>query len=143
MVKIFPSLLSSLPAFLSLSTHIWYDFPPSIFQSKFFTSQVLFFGLLALGDERGQFSSAVTQSCLILCEPMDWSTPGFPVHHQLPEFTQTHVCPVGDAIQPLILCCPLLLLPSLFPSIRVFSNESGGKTIRASHQVAKVLEFLL
>ena len=50
--------------------------------------------------------------------------PGLPVHHQLPESTQTHVHWVGDAIQPLILCCPLLLLPSIFPSIRVFSNES-------------------
>ena len=56
---------------------------------------------------------------------MDCSTPGLPVHHQLPEFTQTHVHWVSDAIQPLILCRPLLLLPSIFPSIRVFSNESA------------------
>ena len=55
---------------------------------------------------------------------MNCSTPGLPVHHQLPEFTQTHVHPVGDAIQPLILCRPLFLLPSILPSIRVFSNES-------------------
>ena len=68
-----------------------------------------------------QFSS-VTQSCPTLCEPMDCSTPGFPVHYLLPEFTQTHVHRVGDAI--LILCYPLLLPPSIFPSIRVFSNES-------------------
>ena len=46
-----------------------------------------------------QFSS-VTQSCLTLCDPMDCSTPGLPVHHQLPEFTQTHVHWVGDTIQP-------------------------------------------
>ena len=46
-----------------------------------------------------QFSS-VTQSCPTLCNPMNRSTPGLPVHHQLPEFTQTHVHPVGDAIQP-------------------------------------------
>ena len=46
-----------------------------------------------------QFSS-VTRSCLTLCEPMDCSTPGLPVHHQLPEFTQTHVHRVSDAIQP-------------------------------------------
>ena len=44
--------------------------------------------------------SSVTQSCLTLCNPMDCSTPGLPVHHQLPEFTQTHVHRVGDAIQP-------------------------------------------
>ena len=44
--------------------------------------------------------SSVTQSCLILCDPMDCSTPGLPVHHQLPELTQTHIHLVGDAIQP-------------------------------------------
>ena len=50
--------------------------------------------------------------------------PGLPVHHQFPELTQTHVHRIGDAINHLILCHPLLLLPSIFPSIRVFSNES-------------------
>ena len=55
---------------------------------------------------------------------MNHSMPGLPVHHQLLEFTQTHVHQVGDAIQHLILCCPLLLLPLIPPSIRVFSNES-------------------
>ena len=69
-----------------------------------------------------QFSS-ITQSCPTLCDPMDCSTPGFPVHHQHPELAQIHVHPVGDDIQHLILCCPLLL-PSIFPSIRVFSSES-------------------
>ena len=54
---------------------------------------------------------------------MDYSTPGLPVHNQLPELTQTHVHWVHDAIH-FILCRPLLLLPSVFPSIRVFSNES-------------------
>ena len=69
-----------------------------------------------------QFSS-VAQSCQTLCDPMDCSTLGFPVHHQLPEFTQTHVYRVGDAIQP---SHPLLTpsLPSIFPRIRVFSNVS-------------------
>ena len=55
---------------------------------------------------------------------MNCSTPGLPVHHQLPEFTQTQVHQVSDAISHLILCCPLLLLPPIPPSIRVFSNES-------------------
>ena len=71
-----------------------------------------------------QFSS-VTQSCPTLSDPMNHSTPGLPVHHQLPEFTQTQVHQVGDAIQPShILCCPLLLLPPIPHSIRVFSSES-------------------
>ena len=70
-----------------------------------------------------QFSS-VGQSCLPLCDPMDCSTPCFPVHHQLLELAQTHVHQVSDAIQPFILCRPLLLLPSIFPSISVFSSES-------------------
>ena len=51
------------------------------------------------GSPQGQFSS-VTQSCPTLCDPMNRRTPGLPVHHQLPEFTQTHVHQVGDAIQP-------------------------------------------
>ena len=68
-----------------------------------------------------QFSS-VTQWCLTLRDPMNCSTPGIPVYHQLPESTQTHVHWVGDAIQP---PRPLLLLPSIFPSIRIFSNESA------------------
>ena len=67
---------------------------------------------------------SATQSCLTLCDPTDCSMPGFPVHHQLPEFTQPHVHWVGDAIQSSHFCPPLLLLPSIFPSIRVFSNES-------------------
>ena len=65
---------------------------------------------------------SVTQSCPTLWDPMDCSTPGLPVHHQLLEFTQTHVHWVSSY---LILCCPLLLLPSIFPSIRVFSRESA------------------
>ena len=54
---------------------------------------------------------------------MNYSTPGLHVHHQLPEFTQTHIHRVGDAIQHLILCRVLLLPPSIFPSIRVLSSE--------------------
>ena len=65
--------------------------------------------------------SSVAQSCLTLCDPMDCSTPGLPVHHQLPEFTQTHVHQVGDAIQP----SHPLLSPSPPPSIRIFSSESA------------------
>ena len=68
--------------------------------------------------------SSVAQSCLTLCDPLNCNTPGLPVHHQLPEFTQTHVHRVADAIQPSHLCRPLLLLPPIPPCIRVFSNES-------------------
>ena len=66
----------------------------------------------------------VLTSCPTLCDSMNCSTPGLPVHHHLPEFTQTYVHRVGDAIHHLILCHPLLLLPPMPPSIRVFSNES-------------------
>ena len=66
-----------------------------------------------------QFSS-VAQSCPTLCNTMNCSMPGLPVHHQLPEFIQTQV-----PFSHLILCRPLLLLPSIFPIIRVFSNESA------------------
>ena len=70
-----------------------------------------------------QFSS-ITQSCPTLCDPMNCSTPGLPVHHQLPEFTQTHVHRVSDAIQPSHpLSSPSPPAP-ICPSIRVFSNES-------------------
>ena len=69
-------------------------------------------------------SSSVAQTCR-LCNPMNRSTPGLPVHHQLPVLTQTHVHQVSDAIQHLILCCSLLFLPPIPPSIRVFSNESN------------------
>ena len=71
--------------------------------------------------------SSVAQSCLAFCNPMDCSTPDFPLHHQQPELAQTHVRWVGDAIQlshPLSSPSPLLLLPLIFTSIRVFSNES-------------------
>ena len=70
-----------------------------------------------------QFCS-VTESCLIPCDPMSCSTPGLPVHHQLPEFTQTHIHLVSDTIQPSHPLSSLLLLPPIPPSIRVFSNES-------------------
>ena len=70
-----------------------------------------------------QFSS-VAPSCLTPCDPMDCSTPGFPVHHQLLELTQTHAHWISDGIPPSHLCCSLLLPPSNFPSIRVFSKKS-------------------
>ena len=68
--------------------------------------------------------SSVTQSCPTLCDPMNRSTPGLPVYHQLPEFTQTHAIKSVMPSSHLILCRPLLLLTPIPPSIRVFSNES-------------------
>ena len=71
-----------------------------------------------------QFSS-VTQSCPTLCDPMNCSTPGLPVHHQLLESTQTHVHWVADAIQPSHPLSSPFTPSSIFPSIKVFSNESA------------------
>ena len=84
-----------------------------------------------------QFSS-VTQSCPTLCNPMDCSMPGLPVHHQLPEFTQTQVHRVGNAIQP--------SHPLSSPSPPIFNlaqHQGLFKWINSLHQVAKVLEFQL
>ena len=82
--------------------------------------------------------SSVTQSCLTLCNPMDCSTPGFPVHHQLPEFAQTHVHQVSDAIQP---SHPLLSpSPSTFNLSQGLFNQGLFQWGSSSHQVAKVLE---
>ena len=84
-----------------------------------------------------QFSS-VTQSCLTLCDPMDCSTPGLPVHHQLLEFTQTHVHWVGDAIQP----SHPLSSPSP-PAFNLSQHQGLFKWVISLHQVAKLLEFQL
>ena len=69
------------------------------------------------------FCCSVAQSCPTLCHTVDWSTPGFPVLQHLPELAQTYVHQVSDTSNHLILCHLLLLLPSAFPSIKVFSNE--------------------
>ena len=82
-----------------------------------------------------QFSS-VTHSCLTLWDSMNCSTPGFPVHHQLLEFTQTHVQWVGDAIQP----SHPLSSPSP-PTFNLSQRQGLFKWVSPSHQVAKVLEF--
>ena len=82
-----------------------------------------------------QFSS-VAQSCLTLCNPMDHSTPGLPVHHQLPEFTQTHVHWVCDAIQPSHPVVPFSSFPKSFPASGSFQMSqlfaSGGPSIGVS-----------
>ena len=84
-----------------------------------------------------QFSS-VAQSCPTLCDPVNRSTPGLPVHHQLPEFTQTHVHRVGDAFQP----SHPLSSPSP-PALNLSQHQSLFQWVNSSHEVAKVLEFQL
>ena len=96
------------------------------------------FGILwAFSRHSVQFIS-VAQPCLTLCDPMNCSTPGLPVHHQLPEFTQTHVHWVSDAIQPSHpLSSPSPPAPS--PS----QHQGLFQWVKPSHEVAKVLEFQL
>ena len=86
---------------------------------------------------RNQFSS-VTQSCPTLCDPMNRSTPGLPNHHQLPEFTQTHVHWVGEAIQP----SHPLSSPSP-PAPNPSQHQSLFRWVNSSHEVTKILEFQL
>ena len=86
----------------------------------------------------GKSFSSVTQSCPTICDSMNYSTPGLPVHHQLPEFTQTHVHRVGDTIQP----SHSLSSPS--PLAFSLSQHQGlFKRVRSLHQVAKLLELQL
>ena len=84
-----------------------------------------------------QFSS-VTQSCPTLCDPMNHSMPGLPVQHKLPEFNQTHVHQVSDAIQP----SHPLSSPSP-PALNPSQHQSLFQWVNSSHEVAKVLEFQL
>ena len=83
-----------------------------------------------------QFGS-VSQLCPTLCNPMNCSTSGLPVHHQLPEFTQIHVHQVGDALQP----SHPLSSPSPPASFNLFQHQGLFQWVRSSHQVAKVLEL--
>ena len=107
----------------------------SLHQMAHFTSCLLW--TLDSPHYRLQFSS-VAQSYLTLWDPMNRSTPGLPVHHQLPEFTQTHVHWVGDAIQPSHpLSPPSPLAPN--PS----QHQSLFQWVNSSHEMAKVLEFQL
>ena len=101
-----------------------------------FQARVLEWGAIAFSGLKGsvQFSS-VTQSCLTLCDPMNRSTPGLPVHHQLPEFTQTLIHRVTDAIQP------SRPLSSPSPAPNLSQHQSLFQWVNSSHEVAKVLEF--
>ena len=116
-----------------------------VFLPKKYHGQRTLGGLLFMGSQKSptwlsdsiQFSS-VAQSCPTLCDPMNRSTPGLPVHHQLPEFTQTHVHWVGDAIQP--------SHPLSSPSPLTFNlsqHQGLFQWVNSSREVAKVLEFQL
>ena len=80
--------------------------------------------------------SPVTQSCPTLCNPMDCNVPGFPVRHQLPELTQTHVHRVSDAIQP-----PHLLLSPSPPAFNLSQHQGLFQWVSSLHQVAQVWSF--
>ena len=102
----------------------------------------LFFFLVSLFHSRYflliyQFSS-VAQSCLTLRNPMDCSTQGFPVHHQLPELAQIHVHRVSDAIQP-----PYPLMSPSPPACNLSQHQGLFQWVSSSHQVAKVLKLQL
>ena len=110
-----PIPLISLP--LSLS--------PSVFTNLFFVSVSLFaYTFICIVFLDSKYVVQSLKLCPTLCDPMKRSTPGLPVHHQLPEFTQTHIIESVMPSSHLILCRPLLLLPLIPPSIRVFFNES-------------------
>ena len=129
----------SLHANSDLLHHLLYKhtYPPthSLQDCLWLTSRIVFF--FQLGITLIQFSS-VAKLFLSLCNPTDCSTPGFPVHHQLPELLQTQVHPVGDAIQP----SHPLSSPSP-PAFNPSQHQGLFQWVSSSHQVAKVLEFQL
>ena len=124
--------------------HLWYVPECEMMQSLWKIARWLFRKLNKLNTcssdpmpSSFQFSS-VTQLCLTLCDPMNHSTPGLPGHHQFPEFTQTHVHRVSDAIQPSHpLSSPSPLAPN--PS----QHHSLFQWVNSSNEVAKALEFQL
>ena len=115
-----------------------YPIPPSYPTKSGSFHLNLVFLLLSFLSPSFPLFSPVTQSCLALCDPMDCSMPGLPVHHQLLELPQTHVHLVGDANQPF----HCLLSPSP-PTFNLSQKQGLFKRVSSSHQVAKVLEFQL
>ena len=110
---------------------------PRSFKNHSLKTNLLLIWLLLKPFSSAQFSS-VTQLCPTLCNPMNRSTPGLPVHHQLPEFTQTQVHRVGDAIQP----SHPLSSPSP-PALNPSQHQGLFQWVNPLHEVAKVLEFQL
>ena len=140
--KLSPVLLSSLIHYHFLCFLCSNYAKPSFISSNFSFKRAETLLLIATAQLSVQFSSvqlgSVAQSCLTLCDPMNHSTPGLPVHHQLLEFTQTHVHQVGDAIQP----SHSLSSPSP-PAPNPSQHQSLFQWVNSSHAVAKVLELQL
>ena len=127
----------------SLSSASVYLFLPSKKVHQFnhfsrFHSYALIYDICLYLSDLFQFSSVQSLSRVRLCDPMNCSTPGLNVHHQLLDSTQTYVHWVSDAIQP----SHLLLFPST-PALNLSQSQGLSKWYSSSHQVAKVLEFLL
>ena len=97
--------------------------------------------MLSIISHSVQFSS-VTQSCPTLCDPMNCSTPGLPVHHQLPEFTQTHIHQVSDAIQPSHPVIPFSSCPQSLPASESFPVSQLFAWVGQSTGVSASVSFL-
>ena len=123
---------------LEISWHLWVCHFTCWFRIKVEFCLPSWYHLILISSSCILQFSSVPQSCLTLCDPMACSTSVFPVHHQLLEFTQTHVHWVGDAIQP------SYYLSSPFPPAFNLSQHQGlFQWVSSLHQVAKVLEFQL
>ena len=132
----FPSIEHEMIGLDDMILVLWMlSFKPTFSVSSFtFIKRLFSSSLLSAIDQ----IRSVAQSCPTLCDPMNHSTPGLPVHHQLPEFTQTHVHRVSDSIQP---SHPLLSPSPLAPNPS--QHQSLFQWVNSSHEVAKVLEFQL
>ena len=137
-------MVSQLPPFVPSHYHTFSSYSTKIKLAEWKPStQHLMFNYVCylkqfdISTSSVQFSS-VAQSCPALCDPMNCSTPGLLVHHQLPEFTQIHVHWVGNAIQP----SHPLSSPSP-PALNLTQHQGVFKSVSSAHQAAKVLEFQL
>ena len=121
--------------------HVYISFPLLLYQITWIYYLIVLV-VKSLTQVSVQFSSvqfsSVSKSCLTLWNPMNRSTPGLPVHHQLPEFTQTHAHRISDAIQP----SHPLSSPSP-PATNPSQHQGLFQLVNSSHEVAKVLEFQL
>ena len=130
------NLICTFHTFESDLQNLWALSAESSHHCGFWDYSTVYIALYSFHEARYCCCCSITQSCLTICNTMDCSVLGFPILLHLPGFAQTHVPWVSDAIQHLILCCPLLLLPSIFPRIRVFSMNqffaSGGQSIGVS-----------